>query len=85
MEQPWYVDVFTAGIVVLWMGWSLAAIQQHGPTAALVLSNLVIGILGVLAIHGQYVTYFQLGEWVVIGRDPPRERGDGTELSDEEK
>lgn len=71
MSQAWYVDLLTAGLVVLWMGWTYGIIQQFGPSPALILSSVAIGIVGVLAIHGQYVSYLKIGEKIVVGRDPP--------------
>lgn len=72
MDQPWWTDLLTGGLVVAWMGWTFATMQEYGPSPALIGGAVLVGLVGVLALHGQYVTYLKLGEWVTIGREPPK-------------
>lgn len=83
MNQPWYVDLITGVLVLSWMGWTFTVVQSQGPTPTLILAALVVGIVGLLAIHGQYVTYFRLGDWLLIGRRPPHMRADEGEHEQE--
>ena len=71
VAQPWWIDLLTGGLVLAWMAWTFATIQQYGPSPALVGGSVVVLVIGVLAIHGQYVSYFRLGNYLEIGRDPP--------------
>jgi apolipoprotein N-acyltransferase len=72
MDSSWVVDVITAGLVLAWMAWTFATMQQYGPSPALIGGAVVVGLVGLLAIHGQYVTYLRLGDWLAIGRKPPQ-------------
>ena len=75
MDSSWVVDVITAGLVLAWMAWTFATMQQYGPSPALIGGAVVVGLVGLLAIHGQYVTYLRLGDWLAIGRTPPQSNG----------
>lgn len=76
MQQPWWTDVITGVLVVAWMGWTFATMQAYGPSPILIAGAVVVGLVGVLAIHGQYITYLKLGQFVTIGREPPQQRDD---------
>jgi hypothetical protein len=84
MSKPWWIDVLTAGIVLAWMAWTFATMQTHGPSLELIGSAVIVGVVGILWIYGQRITYLQIKNWIVVGmerdqRDDQRElrnRGD---------
>ena len=67
MDKPWYIDLMTGVVVLLWMGWTYATIQTYGPSPALIGGALVVGVVGMLLIYGQRLTYLQVGSWIVVG------------------
>lgn len=69
MQKPWWVDVMTGGVVLAWMGWTFATMQQFGPSLDLLIPALIIGLVGILLIYGQRVTYLQIGDKFVLGMD----------------
>lgn len=80
LEHGTLIDVLTAIIFIIWMVFAYGTIQQFGPSLALIGSVVVLGVISLLAIHGQYVTYIQFGN-VTIGREPPhaKDRNDPPE------
>lgn len=73
LEHGSIVDILTAIIFTVWMVFAYSTIQQFGPTPSLILSVVVLGVVALLAIHGQYVTYIRFGS-IQIGRRPPHAR-----------
>jgi hypothetical protein len=83
--KPWYVDVLTSVVVLAWMGWTFATIQQFGPSLNLILPAVVVLLVGVLLIYGQRLTYLRIGDSVVVGMDSPLTNGEGDDEHDRER
>lgn len=83
--KPWYVDVLTGVVVLAWMGWTFATIQQFGPSLNLIIPAVVVLLVGVLLIYGQRLTYLRIGDSVVVGMDSPLTNGEGDDEHDRER
>lgn len=71
MSKPWWVDVLTVIVVLVWMSLTYATMQQQGSTPALVFSSLAFGVVGILVIYGQRLTYLRIGDRIALGFDSP--------------
>jgi hypothetical protein len=79
-------DAATVVLVGLWMGWTFEAIQSQGATIGLIGAALIFGVVGLLAIHGQRVTYIRLGDRVAVGLEAGRDEPEtGTDDGEERR
>lgn len=66
MPKPWYIDLAIVGVVLAWMGWTFSTMQQFGPSLELLVPAVVVGVVGILVIYGQRLTYLQLGNHIIV-------------------
>lgn len=64
MERPWFIDVLTYALVSVWMAWTFATMQQHGPGPWLLGSAVVVLCVGLFLVYNQRVAYLQIGNRV---------------------
>jgi hypothetical protein len=71
MDKPWWIDVLMdlliIGIAIAWMGWTFGTMQQHGPSLALLVPALAMGMFAILVAYGLRVRYLRIGNWLEIG------------------
>jgi len=63
VTRPWYIDLLTYGVVLLWMAWTFATIQSVGASPTLIISALLVAIIALLVIYGQRLEYLRVGSW----------------------
>lgn len=85
MDKGSKVDILTAVLTGLWMFLTYGAISAYGPTPALIGGAVVVGVVGVMAIHGQYVTSLNIANVVTMNRKPPHESEGGDDDVAEER
>lgn len=79
MPKPWYIDVLIVGLVAMWMGWTFTTMQQYGPDLALILGAVFVGVVGILLVYGQRLTFLRIGDRLVVGFDAPESDTDELE------
>lgn len=67
MSKPWFIDVLTFVLAGVWMAWTFATIQQHGPSFQLLASAVVVLVAALLLVYHQRLSYLQIGNYIVIG------------------
>ena len=66
MGKPWFIDFLTYALVAVWMGWTFASIQTHGPGPWLIGSAVIVLAVGLFMIYGQRLSYLQIGSRVFV-------------------
>jgi hypothetical protein len=69
MEKPWFVDAATYILVLVWMAWMFATIQQQGPDTAVIASGVVVLLVPLLLVYGQRLAYVRFGRFELGTRD----------------
>jgi hypothetical protein len=82
VSKPWFIDVLTFALVGVWMALTFATIQQQGTGPWLLGSAVVILLGGLLLVYGQRLSYFQVGNRVIIGLDDDGPPGESEQASD---
>jgi hypothetical protein len=82
VSKPWFIDVLTFALVGVWMALTFATIQQQGTGPWLLGSAVVILLGGLLLVYGQRLSYFQLGDRVIIGLEDDGPAGESEEASE---
>jgi len=67
MDKPWFIDFLTYALVAVWMGWTFATMQTHGPGPWLIGSAVIVLAVGLFMIYGQRLSYLQIGDKVFLG------------------
>lgn len=74
MTKSRITDLLVGILVVLWMGWTFATVQEYGPDPWLIGGAVMIGVFGTLMLYGHRVDYLQLGDKLVVGLETRHDR-----------
>jgi len=85
VESPWYIDLAAMALLIMWMVWTYACISQYGPRPVLIGGAVVIALVVLLALYGQRVRYFRIGQLFEIDLRTATELDDYQEHEDEKE
>lgn len=74
VARPWYIDLLLTFVAVVWMAWTFATIQMHGPSLELILPAFAVGVMAILMLYGHRITYLRIGDRLVVGMETAHDR-----------
>jgi len=66
VRRDWLVDAGMYVFMILWMLLAFGTIQAEGPSVVAVVGAVAIGLVGLLYLSNQKISYLQIGDKVVL-------------------
>jgi len=73
VRRDWLVDAGMYVFMILWMLLAFGTIQAEGPSVVAVVGAVAIGLVGLLYLSNQKISYLQFRDWIVVEMGDPSE------------